>query len=91
MKEYSRLLSAAVVIGTLGVVENVIHYSVFALKLKAGSDYNSCIVGTADAMHQPVELLHLHAGIADYFHHGGQQDQNFILQPMKWMKSAVNL
>ena len=78
-------------IGTLRVEENVIHYSVFVLKLKAGLDYNSCIVITADAMHQPVELLHLHTGIVDYFHHGGQQDQNFILHPMKWMKSAVNL
>ena len=30
------------------------------------------IVVTVDATHRPVEFFHLHAGIADYFHHGGQ-------------------
>ena len=38
------------------------------------------IVVTVDAAHRPVELFHLHAGIADYFHHGGQWFQNFGLQ-----------
>ena len=45
----------------------------------------SSIVITAGTMHQPVEFFHLHAGIADYFHHGGQQYQNFVLQPTKWI------
>ena len=30
------------------------------------------IVVTVDASHHPVEFFHLHAGIADYFHHGGK-------------------
>ena len=38
-------------------------------------------VVTVDASHRPVEFFHLHAGIADYFHHGGQRFQNFGLQP----------
>ena len=27
---------------------------------------------TVDPMHWPVEFFHLHAGIENYFHHGGQ-------------------
>ena len=38
------------------------------------------IVVTVDATHRPVEFFHLHAGIADYFHHGGRRFQNFGLQ-----------
>ena len=49
------------------------------------------IVVTVDAMHRPVEFFLLHAGIADYFHHGGQRFQNFGLQPMKRIKLSVSL
>ena len=42
-------------------------------------------------MHRPVEFFHLHAGTADYFHHGEQRYQNFVLQRTKWIKSAVSL
>ena len=35
------------------------------------------IVVTVDATHRPVEFFHLHAGIADYFHHGGQRFQTY--------------
>ena len=45
---------------------------------------------TVDALHQPVEGFHLHAGIADYFHYGGQQFQ-FFHNLRKWIKSAVSL
>ena len=44
------------------------------------------IVVAVDATHRPVKFFHLHAGIASYFHHGGQQYQNFGLQPMKWKR-----
>ena len=40
------------------------------------------IVVTVDATHRPDEFFHLHAGIADYFHHGGQRFQNFGLQKL---------
>ena len=40
-------------------------------------------------MRRPVDLFHLHAGIADNFHHGGQRYQNFVLQPMKWINSVL--
>ena len=42
---------------------------------------DNSIVLTVDARHRPVEFFHLHADIADYFHHGGQQFENFGLQP----------
>ena len=45
--------------------------------------YEFTIVVTVDSTHRPVEFYLLHAGIADYFHHGGQQYQNFGLQPTK--------
>ena len=48
------------------------------------------IVVTIDALHRTVECFHLHAGIADYFHHGGQTYQNFVLQLTKWIKSAIS-
>ena len=48
------------------------------------------IVVTVDATHRPVEFFHLHAGIADYFHHGGQRFQNFGLHPTKWIKLSVS-
>ena len=41
------------------------------------------IVVTVDATHRPVDFFHLHAGIANYFHHGGQRFKNFGLQPTK--------
>ena len=40
------------------------------------------IVVTVDAMHRPVDFFHLHAGIADYFRHGGQRYQNFATYGM---------
>ena len=43
------------------------------------------IVVTVDATHWPVDFFHLHAGIANYFYHGGQRLQNFGLQPTKWI------
>ena len=49
------------------------------------------IVVTVDATHRPVKLFHLHAGIANYFHHGGQRFQNLGLQPTKWIKLSVIL
>ena len=49
------------------------------------------VVVTVDATHRPVELFHLHAEIADYFHHGRQRFQNFGLQPTKWVKLSVSL
>ena len=49
------------------------------------------IVVTVDATHRPVDFFHLHAGIADYFHHGGQRFQNFSLQPTKRIKLSVSL
>ena len=33
------------------------------------------IVITVNIMHWPIEFFHLHAGIEDYFHHGGQRYQ----------------
>ena len=51
----------------------------------------SSIVVTVDATHGPVEFYHLHAGIADYFHHGGQLFQKFCLQPTKWIKLSASL
>ena len=47
-------------------------------------------VFTFDAMQRPAKFF-LHAGIADYFRQGGQRYQNFVSQPMKWIKSTVSL
>ena len=43
------------------------------------------------ATNRPVEFFHLHAGIADYFHRGGQRFQNFGLQRTKLIKLSVSL
>ena len=48
-------------------------------------------VVTVDTMHGPVEFFHLHAAIADYFHHGGQRFPNFGLLTMKWIKLSKSL
>ena len=48
------------------------------------------IVVTVDASHRPVEFFHLHAGIADYFHHG-RQPFPFFHNLRKRIKSAVTL
>ena len=59
-------------------------------RARACCDGNGIAI-TVDTTHQPVIFFHLHAGIADYFHHGGQGYQNFVLQPTKGITSAVNL
>ena len=46
---------------------------------------------TGDVSHRPVKFVHLHAGIADYFHHGGQPFHVFFSQPTKMDKSGVSL
>ena len=48
------------------------------------------IVVTVDASQRPVEFFHLHAAIADYFHHGGQPFQ-FFSQPTKMKKISCKL
>ena len=53
--------------------------------------YVQAIVVTVDATRLPVEFFYLYAGVADYFHHGGQRYQNFGLQPTKWIKLVVSL
>ena len=62
--------------------------SVFSLYFSYSTD---TIVVTADATHRPVKCFLLHAGIADYFHHGGQRFQNLSLQPTKRIKLLVSL
>ena len=42
-------------------------------------------------MHWPFESFHLHAGIVDYFYHGGQRYQNFVLQHRKINKISCKL
>ena len=48
------------------------------------------MVVTVDAMHWPVKFFRFHAGIGDYFHHGGQWYKILLLQPTKRIKSAVS-
>ena len=48
-------------------------------------------VVTVDATHRPVDFLHLHAGIAEYFHRGGQRFQNLVYKPTKWIQLSVSL
>ena len=51
-----------------------------------------CTVVTVDALHRPVEFFHLHAGIADYFHQGGQPFLFFFFsQPTKMDKISCKL
>ena len=50
---------------------------------------SSPIVVTVDAMHRPVEFFHLHAGIADNFHHGGQRFQRFKTVKVKVFHSLI--
>ena len=53
------------------------------------SNHASYIVVTVDASHRPVDFFHLHAGIADYFHHGGQCLFFWNFEPLDIYDSAL--
>ena len=74
----------------------VVCYTVIVAALKhietdSATEHCVYIVVTIVATQRPVEVFHLHTGMTDYFHHGGQRFQNFGSQPTKWIKLFVSV